>query len=382
MVLTVKDFQGNIAPINNPTTASLVDTFGQVSQITVTFLRSLNPNVANMMQPRTLLINEDTQQQYRLQSVSATPSGGDYSIQAVFLGILHDWNDHYVDGTIKDTQSLDACMQLLTNGTSVTYTIHDSFPNFEFSTEFGKGKAYDLFLNTLVSDFGFEFSIDNQHIDIYKTIGQQDAFVWLDTLSFNTLNEQSDYTAIATHIKGTGKMDDNSKPLATAEYSSPHVKDYGVIDADFVSDERFTNNDALLAYLKTKLQDYPLIQRTITLNNDNTKSPFKLNKDAVAVGDHGYLRARNGVDVNTRITEITRDLTGHTATQITLGNQIKTFDRITADLQLARQQAAQQITDIKNEQSTIINNNVSTLDGGESVVRYADYAETLPTGQD
>ena len=353
MVLTVKDFQGNEAPINSPTTASLVDTFGQVSQITVTFLRSLNTDVANMMQPRTLLINEDTQQQYRLQSVSATPSGGDYSIQVVFLGILHDWNDHYVDSTIKDTQSLDACMQLLTNGTSVTYTIHDSFPSFEFSTEFGKGKAYELFLNTLVSDFGFEFSIDNQHIDIYKTIGQQDAFVWLDTLSFNTLNEQSDYTAIATHIKGTGKMDDNSKPLATAEYSSPHVKDYGVIDADFVSDERFTNNDALLAYLKTKLQDYPLIQRTIMLNNDDTKSPFKLNKDTIAVGDHGYLRARNEVDVNTRITEITRDLTGHTATQIKLGNQIKTFDKITAELQLSRQQTSHEISAIKSSQAVV-----------------------------
>lgn len=353
MVLTVKDFQGSEAPMDNPTSAVLADTFGQVAQLTVTFLRSLNEDVANMMQPRTLLIDEDSGQKYRLQSVSSAPAGGDISFSAVFLSILHDMNDHYVDSTLTGTQSLDACMQLITQNTVITYTIHDSFPNFEFSTEFGKGKAYDLFLNTLVSDFGFEFNIDNQHIDIYKTIGQQDAFVWLDALSFNTLNEQSDYAAIATHIKGTGKMDDNSKPLATAEYSSPHVKDYGVIDADFVSDERFTNNDALLAYLKTKLQDYPLIQRTITLNNDNTKSPFKLNKDTIAVGDHGYLRARNGVDVNTRITEITRDLTGHTATQVTLGNQIKTFNQITAELQLSRQQTSHEISAIKSSQAVV-----------------------------
>jgi hypothetical protein len=127
------------------------------------------------------------------------------------------------------------------------------------------------------------------------------------------------------------------------------VKDYGVIDADYVSDERFTNSDTLLAYLKTKLHDYPLIQRTVTLNSDNAKSPFKLNKDTIAVGDHGYLRSRNGVDVNTRLTEIQRDLTGHTATQVTLGNQIKTFNQITAELQLARDETAQQINEIKNQ---------------------------------
>lgn len=353
MVLTVKDFQGNEAPIDNPTSAVLVDTFGQVPQLTVTFLRSNNEDVANMLQPRTLLIDEDSGQKYRLQSVSSAPAGGDISFSAVFLGVLHDMNDHYINSTLTGTQSLDACMQLITRNTAITYTIHNNFPNFEFSTEFGNGKAYDLFLNTLVGDFGFEFSIDNQHIDIYKTIGQQDAFVWLDALNFNTLNEQSDYAAIATHIKGTGKMDDNNKPMTTAEYSSPHVKDYGVIDADYISDERFTNNDTLLAYLKTKLQDYPLIQRTVTLNNDNAKSPFKLNKDTIAVGDHGYLRTRTSVDVNTRITEITRDLTGHTATQVTLGNQIKTFNQITAELQLSRQQTSHEIAAIKSSQAVV-----------------------------
>lgn len=354
MVLTIKDFQGNEMPIDSPTSAVLVDTFGQVAQLTVTFLRSLNEGIANMLQPRSLLIDEDSGQKYRLQSVSSAPAGGDISFSAVFLGVLHDMNDHYVDSKLMGTQSLDACMQLITKNTAITYTIHDNFPNFEFSTEFGNGKAYDLFLNTLVGDFGFEFTVDNYHIEIYRVTGQQDAFVWLDSLNFNTLNETSNYAAIATHIKGAGKVDDNNNPLATAEYTSPHVKDYGVIDADYVNDERFTNSDTLLAYLRTKLHDYPLIQRTVTLNSDNAKSPFKLNKDTIAVGDHGYLRSRNGVDVNTRLTEIQRDLTGHTATQVTLGNQIKTFNQITAELQLARAETEQQINEIKNQNNTVV----------------------------
>jgi hypothetical protein len=360
MVLTVKDFQGNEAPMDNPTSAVLTDTFGQVAQLTVTFLRSLNEYVANMMQPRTILINEDSGQKYRLQSVSSAPAGGDISFSAVFLSVLHDMNDHYVDSTLTGTQSLDACMQLITKNTVITYTIHGSFPNFEFSTEFGNGKAYDLFLNTLVSDFGFEFTVDNYHIDIYQVTGQQDAFVWLDALNFNALSETSDYAAIATHIKGIGKVDDNNKPLATAEYTSTHAKDYGEIDADYVSDERFTNSDTLLAYLKTKLQDYPMIQRTIVLNQDGTDlngenkdCPFKPVKGNVSVGDHGYLLTRNGVDVNTRITEIQRDLTGNNATQVTLGNQIKTFNQITAELQLSRQQTSNEISAIKSSQAVV-----------------------------
>ena len=346
-MLYLRDVFGHEAPVK-PTAASLTETVNQVAKVDLSFFdNSNNSTAAAMLQPRTILVNSETGEQYRIQTVSGTNVGNHRSCKATFLGVLHDWNDHHIDGVLTGTQSLDACMHLITANTGVTYTIHDSFSNYAFSENFGNGKGFDLFLNTLMSDFGFEWTSNNSHIDIYKEVGKRGAFVWLDKLDLSSMSDQSDYTQIATHIKGTGKMDDNQKPLAETEYTSPNATQWGVIDADPVSDERFTDNGSLLNYLKTKLQDHPKIQRTANLNEFEQNSPRgKLNDGTV--GNYGYIRDRNGVDVETRISEKVTDWLNTFSTAITFGNIDESFTQITAGLQVAHDNSGKEIEALKN----------------------------------
>lgn len=358
-MLYFQDALGNKAPVI-ATSAQITKTINQVNKLSMTFTNfGTNSTAAKMLQPRSLIFDDDTGESYRLQTVDTSNIGGYVSCTATFLSVIHDLNDHYVAGKLTKTQSLDSCMSLITAGTGFTYTIHDSFSNYNFSEDFGTGMAFDLFLNTLMSDFGFEWTSTRKHIDIYKKIGYRNAFVWLDGLNINSLTSQSDYTTIATHITGTGKLDDKQKPIATAEYTSPNAKTWGVIDADPISDERFTSNDTLLAYLKSKLQDVPLIQRTATLNNFiNNGIPGVINDSSI--GNYGFIRDRNGVDVETRISETVIDLVKPATTSITFGNISQSFTQITAILQTAHNNSGKQIEQLKAGLDAVDGNDLIT----------------------
>ncbi|WP_324715248.1 phage tail protein [Lactiplantibacillus plantarum] len=355
----LRDVTGNELPVI-PISAQLTETVNQVAQLELTFINTgTNASAVGMLQPRTLLLDSDSGEAYRIQTMNGSNIGGSRNVKATFLGVVHDLNDHYVEKSIKGSQSLDSCMQLITEGTGFTYTIHDEFNHYDFSEDFGTGLAFDLFLNTLMSDFNFEWTSTGKHIDLYKQVGKRDAFVWLDGLSLSSLTDESDYTTIATHIKGTGKLDDKEKPLASAEYTSPNAKTWGVIDAEPISDERFTNSDSLLAYLKSKLQDVPLIQRTATLNDFKTNSvPGMINNSEV--GNYGYIRDRNGVDVETRISETVIDLVNPATTSVTFGNMTKSFTQITAGLQTAHNDSGKQIEQLKARLDAVDGNDLIT----------------------
>lgn len=356
-MLYFQDALGNKAPVI-ATSAQLTKTINQVDQLSMTFTNyGTNSTAAKMLQPRSLIFDNDTGESYRLQTVNTSNVGGYVSYTATFLNAIHDLNDHYVSGKLTKTQSLDNCMSLITAGTGITYTIHDSFNDYSFSEDFGAGMALDLFLNTLMNDFKFEWTSTSKHIDIYKTIGKRNAFVWLDGLNINSLTSQSDYTSIKTHITGTGKLDDKQKPLATAEYTSPNAKTWGVIDTDPISDERFTSNDTLLAYLKSKLQDVPLIQRTATLNNFKNNGVSGVVNDS-SIGNYGFIRDRNGVDVETRISETVIDLVKPATSSITFGNISKSFTQITAILQTAHNDSGKQIKQLKAGLDAVDGNNL------------------------
>lgn len=358
-MLYLRDVKGNELPVI-PISAQLTKTVNQVAQLELTFINTgTNAPAVNMLQPRTLLLNSDSGEAYRIQTMNGSNIGGNRNVRATFLGVVHDLNDHYVEKSINGSQSLDSCMQLITEGTGFTFTIHNEFDHYDFSEGFGTGMAFDLFLNTLMSDFSFEWTSAGKHIDIYKRIGKRDAFVWLDRLNLSSLTDESDYTKIATHIKGKGKLDDKEKPLATAEYTSPNAKAWGVIDADPISDERFTNSNSLLAYLKSKLQDVPLIQRTATLNNfKNNGVPGVVNDSSI--GNYGFIRDRNGVDVETRISETVIDLVKPDTTSITFGNISQSFTQITAELQTAHNDSGKQIAQLKAGLNAIDGNDLIT----------------------
>ncbi|PIO80003.1 hypothetical protein BSQ39_13005 [Loigolactobacillus backii] len=309
----------------------------------------------NMLSPRALITVPDTGEQFRLSENDGAVQGQYLQRTVTALAVIQDLNDHLVTSTITGWQTLDSCLKLLMTGTQFTYTIHDQINNFNFGTDtFGGDHALDLFLNTLQTDFVFEWTATNYHIDIYKSMGNQDGFVFVEGSDVYSVSDSSDYTTITTHIHGEGKHDDNDKPVCSADYTSSNSSIYGIIDADAFQDDNITDANTLKSILPSKVQDYPLVQYTATLNLFAKAAPNGF-KNSMNIGDWGYLRNRNGIDIKTRIVGKELYLQSTTSeSTITFGNLKKDPALITAGLQANHNRDYHDIQKIKNEQGTII----------------------------
>ena len=130
------------------------------------------------------------------------------------------------------------------------------------------------------------------------------------------ISVQEDDTAITTRATGTINItkqngDNSSVNTLTSTYISPLVKEKGwpIIDAtpyteDFTDDGKsFVMSLQLLDdKVKKLVQDYPSVQYTV--DGANFKKFAKYLHD-VSIGDYGYLRTRQGIDVETRVQSIT-----------------------------------------------------------------------------
>ncbi|KAF0340589.1 phage tail protein [Pediococcus acidilactici] len=325
-MLIIKNVQGTENALKTIDDLTLTQTLGSIDQLTFNFIDNADNKVASeLVTPRSIVTVPENNQQYIITTPTITPLGRyrQYSVTALHVGqTLHD---RYIGKTLTKTQSLDDCMKFITQGTKFTYVIHDKFSNYTFSEEFGNARGDDL-LTTLASDFGFEYYFDNFEIHIYKTIGKENAFLFVDGANVSKITDTEDYSNFSTHIKGTGKTTDDSdgkkSSTITAEYTSPLSDKFGIIDADPVSDERFTTSASLQDYLKKQIKDYPEVQYTIEWA-DFSKNAKYHNLNDIKVGNSGYLRDRYGVDVSVRITELVYNPQSSTVTpQITFGNKL------------------------------------------------------------
>lgn len=299
-MLIVSDVSGAQQPllVNDVHVTQQLSTIEQLDF--TTYNTSDNQAGYNMLQPRTLITLPETGEMYRLSENDGQSMGNYYQRNITALQVLQDLDDHVVTGKLKGKQSLNAVMKFLTDGTKFTFSIHGSISDYTFADDFGGDHALTLFVDTIVTDYGIEFTTHGYHIDIYKSIGVHDAFVYLSGNDIYALADTGEYTQIRTHIIGYGKTDDNGKPTVKAEYTSPNSSVYGVIDDDIYSDDNATDQATLLAGMKAKLVDYPLIQYTANVNKFEKLSPADQTNDT-ALGNWGYLRDRNGLDVESRI---------------------------------------------------------------------------------
>ena len=255
---------------------------------------------------------------------------GDYKQRTInALAIGKDLHRTYIFETLTGSQSLEKCLAFITKGTGFTYNIIGSFPSYSFSESFGNAYADELFLR-LAQNFQFEFFFKNKKITITKSLGQKNQFLFIDRSTVPKINETSDYTVITTRIHGEGKKDENGKPLIVADYVSPKAKLFGLSDAQPVNDERFTDKENLLAYMKTKVQDVPFVQYSVdSIYLDHIETFPKL-------GDYGYLRDRFDIDVEVRINGITTYPQSNKAPKVTFGNRLLSIEKMTAQLQKAK----------------------------------------------
>lgn len=227
--------------------------------------------------------------------------------------------------------TLGQFMAYLTAGTPFSYTIFDDFLPHKFD-DLLEGNALDLFLNDGVQDYGYEYQCYNYHINLYKKIGRDNSFVFIDNGNANAIESTNDDSSIKTHIEGEFTLNnqssdgDGSEPAeqettVTAEYTSPNVDIYGPIDDEYFTDEDATTKEELIQHLKNKLQDYPLTQ--ITLNYHEFQENNLLNNlNDVDLGNSGFIKDRYGVDIKARIIEVTDYLQSPTnkEPELTFGN--------------------------------------------------------------
>jgi len=227
--------------------------------------------------------------------------------------------------------TLGQFMAYLTAGTPFSYTIFDDFLPHKFD-DLPEGNALDLFLNDGVQDYGYEYQCYNYHINLYKKIGRDNSFVFIDNGNVNAIESTNDDSSIKTHIEGEftlknassdgtdGDSTDQTTTI-TAEYTSPNVDIYGPIDDEYFTDEDATTKEELIQHLKNKLQDYPLTQ--ITLNYHEFQENNLLNNlNNVDLGNSGFIKDRYGVDIKARIIEVTDYLQSPTnkEPELTFGN--------------------------------------------------------------
>lgn len=353
-MVIVTDIAGNQAPLL-VSDVHVTKQLNQVEQLDFTTANIPgNEQAYEMVQARSLFTIPETGQVYRITQEDGQSLSDYYQKSVTALQVVQDLDEHLVKGTLKGNQSLDAVMKFITAGTKFTYTIHDQVPNHNFTDEIGRSRALDLFNGSIISAFGVEYTATGYHIDLYKSIGKKNAFVFIDNNDIYSLANSADYTPIRTHIYGEGPTDDNDKPKFTADYTSPKSSVYGVIDADIYNDDTAKDKNDLINKMKATLVDSPSIQYTANLNRFAADNNIADKLNDLALGNYGFVRSRQGLDEELRIIQI--DLYPQEKSKestVTFGNFLLNPAQLIADLNSNKAQAAKEISGLQRGQSNV-----------------------------
>ncbi|MFP7449318.1 phage tail protein [Weissella cibaria] len=156
-------------------------------------------------------------------------------------------------GTLKDgSHTAKEYLDFVFNGSGYSYTLLSQVDAWE-KQSFGDKNRLAL-LNDLISDMEMEFSIaDSGRIMITSEIGQDLSTIVRKGFNLQELNLEYNVSDFVTYAKGFGAFidkDDESKGRYEAEYTSPLASVYGKLEADPITDERYTKTASLQAALK------------------------------------------------------------------------------------------------------------------------------------
>lgn len=152
--------------------------------------------------------------------------------------------------------------------------------------------------------------------------------------------------------------DKKSSEAPTAEYISPLAKDanWGIIDAEPIQDDRFTDTKALADYIKSKIHDFPDVQYTMDWANFSKGAPLADFND-IQAGNYGWLRDRFGLDVEVRITGVVSyPQEPEQVPQLTFGTKMKTAADNQRDIKIKNDQLQKEIVKTKQELEDVKNN--------------------------
>ena len=231
--------------------------------------------------------------------------------------IFDGWVALGIDGYLKDQPTLDDDTQL--------YELRGLGQGFKFSF-YGTGFKIKLMVHVLGGKW--QFKIDNDTTKTISTYNESYTDVNPVYKEFDIIRglDNKEHSVVVTNYSRDGKnphtTGDNEPVMIMpegaclglyrprhgydelytcwAEYTSPLAKTYGIRHATPVRDDRFTQYDSLLAYIKSQLTDS--IPITITLTALQLKN---LGVQDVRKGDYCFVTVEPfGIDLELRITEV------------------------------------------------------------------------------
>ncbi|MFP3509395.1 prophage endopeptidase tail family protein [Peribacillus sp. SIMBA_075] len=137
--------------------------------------------------------------------------------------VITDLETNRVYSELSGSISITQAMNLITNGTKITYSLDGNFRNVTFE-KYGENNSYELFKEVL-EKFKVEYSVSAFHITIKNRIGKDNDFQFRHKHNITGTDRQSDINTLRTYIKGFGKQREETD-ISTGIKSTLVVDDF------------------------------------------------------------------------------------------------------------------------------------------------------------
>lgn len=242
---------------------------------------------------------------------------------------FYDFDKSSVHSQLPDgSHTFLTYLDFIFSGSGYTYNLEVTV-NALNKQSFGYKSRLDLF-NDIVKSSGIEFFVSGKVVRILQKTGTDLSTIVRKNFNMNELGIEKKINDFVTYQKGFGawnNKDDHSKGRLEVEYISPLASEYGIIEAEPLVDERYTNADSLLASLKQNVDSSYSISVQIDME-DLTKAGYQYTQPVA--GD--YIMAINetvGFKEKIRIVSFTSeyDVTGKLISHKVTCNDIGTVKK-------------------------------------------------------
>lgn len=242
---------------------------------------------------------------------------------------FYDFDKSSVHSQLPDgSHTFLTYLDFIFSGSGYTYNLEVTV-NALNKQSFGYKSRLDLF-NDIVKSSGIEFFVTGKVVRILQKTGTDLSTIVRKNFNMNELGIEKKINDFVTYQKGFGawnNKDDHSKGRLEVEYTSPLASEYGIIEAEPLVDERYTNADSLLASLKQNVDSSYSISVQIDME-DLTKAGYQYTQPVA--GD--YIMAINetvGFKEKIRIVSFTSeyDVTGKLISHKVTCNDIGTVKK-------------------------------------------------------
>ena len=242
---------------------------------------------------------------------------------------FYDFDKSSVHSQLQDgSHTFQNYLNFIFDGSGYSYNLEVTV-NALNKQSFGYKSRLDLF-NDIVKSSGIEFFVSGKVVRILQKTGTDLSTIVRKNFNMNELGIEKKINDFVTYKKGFGawnNKDDHSKGRLEVEYTSPLASEYGIIEAEPLVDERYTNADSLLASLKQNVDSSYSISVQIDME-DLTKAGYQYTQPVA--GD--YIMAINetvGFKEKIRIVSFTSeyDVTGKLISHKVTCNDIGTVKK-------------------------------------------------------